>query len=132
MGETLPGAAQGDGARAWQGRLPLTGTYQIVVSPALGPAAYVLRLEQRGKRPLGGLRGPRRSARPEDHAKAIGQADKESQQQRRRSLGADDSRQAAFEARTPAAENRPAARTTTQPPRRKSIRVKIHAARSCS
>jgi hypothetical protein len=41
-GEPLPGAAEGEDARRWQGRLPADGAYLVVVGATRGNAAYRL------------------------------------------------------------------------------------------
>jgi hypothetical protein len=41
-GEALPGAAEGHDARRWEGRLPLTGSYLVIVGPSRGNAEYRL------------------------------------------------------------------------------------------
>lgn len=41
----LPGAGDGDDATSWQGRLPVSGTYQLVVGPTRGNTQYRLRVE---------------------------------------------------------------------------------------
>jgi hypothetical protein len=46
-GQPLPGAAEGDDARSWQGRLPADGTYLIVVGATRGNASYRLEVAVR-------------------------------------------------------------------------------------
>ncbi|WP_372622543.1 hypothetical protein [Falsiroseomonas sp.] len=46
-GKPLPGAAEGEDARSWQGRLPANGTYLIVIGPTRGNAAYRLEVAVR-------------------------------------------------------------------------------------
>ena len=46
-GTTLPGAGEGEDATAWDGRLPRSGTYLVVVGPTRGGATYRLRLSIR-------------------------------------------------------------------------------------
>jgi len=41
-GRPLPGAAEGDDAKAWKGRLPATGTYRVTVGGTRGNAEYSL------------------------------------------------------------------------------------------
>lgn len=41
-GTALPGAAEGEDARSWQGRLPAGGAYLILVGATRGNAAYRL------------------------------------------------------------------------------------------
>jgi len=43
-GTTLPGAGEGQDATTWNGRLPQSGTYLIVVGATRGGATYRLRL----------------------------------------------------------------------------------------
>jgi hypothetical protein len=43
-GTTLPGAGEGEDAKAWDGRLPRSGTYLIVVGATRGGTTYRLRL----------------------------------------------------------------------------------------
>lgn len=43
----LPGAAEGDDARTWSGRLPASGDYLLVVGGTRGNASYRLRMEIR-------------------------------------------------------------------------------------
>jgi hypothetical protein len=42
--EALPGAAEGEDAKAWSGILPATGAYLIVVGPTRGNATYTLKV----------------------------------------------------------------------------------------
>ncbi len=46
-GETLKGAGEGDDATAWQGELPKSGKYLIVVGPTRGNATYQLKISIR-------------------------------------------------------------------------------------
>ncbi|GFK93038.1 hypothetical protein NNJEOMEG_00867 [Fundidesulfovibrio magnetotacticus] len=41
-GKPLPGADEGDDAKAWKGALPASGTYRIVVGGTRGNAEYAL------------------------------------------------------------------------------------------
>lgn len=41
-GKALPGADEGDDATAWEGELPATGPYRIVVGPTRGNTEYTL------------------------------------------------------------------------------------------
>ena len=43
--KTLPGAGEEDDAKSWQGKLPQTGVYRIVVGGTRGNAEYTLRVE---------------------------------------------------------------------------------------
>jgi hypothetical protein len=43
--EALPGAAEGQDAKAWTGVLPSTGTYLLVVGTAWGGGSYRIRIE---------------------------------------------------------------------------------------
>jgi hypothetical protein len=43
-GKALPGAAEGEDAKAWSGILPATGEYLIVVGPTRGNATYTLKV----------------------------------------------------------------------------------------
>jgi len=42
--KALPGAAEGEDAKAWSGILPATGAYLIVVGPTRGNATYTLKV----------------------------------------------------------------------------------------
>lgn len=42
--KALPGAAEGEDAKAWRGVLPATGAYLIVVGPTRGNATYTLKV----------------------------------------------------------------------------------------
>jgi hypothetical protein len=42
--KALPGAAEGEDAKTWNGILPATGAYLIVVGPARGNATYTLKV----------------------------------------------------------------------------------------
>jgi len=46
-GEALPGAGEAQDARRWQGRLPASGRYLVVVGPSRGNASYTLTLQIR-------------------------------------------------------------------------------------
>jgi hypothetical protein len=46
-GTALPGAAEGDDARAWRGRLPVSGAYLFVVGGARGNVQYQLSVSVR-------------------------------------------------------------------------------------
>jgi hypothetical protein len=46
-GTALPGAGEGEDARAWDGRLPASGDYLIVVGGTRGNATYRLRVTVR-------------------------------------------------------------------------------------
>jgi hypothetical protein len=46
-GEALAGAADGQDAKHWSGKLPVTGAYLIVVGPTRGNAKYLLKVRVR-------------------------------------------------------------------------------------
>lgn len=57
-GRALPGAGEGDDAMRWQGRLPVTGVYTVVVGGTRGNAAYTLTINLPARMPTRTMQFP--------------------------------------------------------------------------